>query len=262
VISERSFLSHLARSWLKFLIVLLLLAGGVQGLLAALHASPAAFARPNEIVAALPEFLDLHRSLPDVIATLSKTAAAVILAVPLGLGTGLLVVRVPRVAQEAEFCVDFLRSIPATALVPLFLVIFGAGGSSKIAVGCFSGALAIAISVIIGLRNLDPDRRHVADLIGLSGANRFWLYELPEIAPSIFIGLRTAISLALILVVVGEMFIGSGRGLGRIIMDRRYSDDVPGLYAAVFMTGTVGFLLNKAVLSVEQQLRARLGKRA
>ena len=58
------------------------------------------------------------------------------------------------------------------------------------------------------------------------------------------VGARTAASLCLTLVVVGKMFIGSTDGMGKVIMDRRYSDDVPTLYSAIIVTGFIGYGIN------------------
>jgi len=217
--------------------------------------SPAAFARPWEIVGELPKFINPSHHLGDVVATLWRTLAAFAIAAPIGLGAGVVVVKANRVRGQAEFVIEFLRSIPATSLIPLFMLFFGPKGASKIAVGAFSGALAIALSVIVGYRNLDPDRMQVADLLGLKGLRRTCLYELPEISPSLVVGARTAVSLCLILVVVAEMFIGSQSGLGRVIQDKRYSDAVPLVYAAILVTGVVGFAINFIFHRIETRLR-------
>jgi NitT/TauT family transport system permease protein len=80
------------------------------------------------------------------------------------------------------------------------------------------------------------------------------LLDLPEAAPQIFLGMRTGISLALILVVVSEMLIGSNRGLGRVIADMRYTDDTPRLYAALIVAGAIGFFFNILISFIERQL--------
>ena len=73
--------------------------------------------------------------------------------------------------------------------------------------------------------------------------------------PALVVGLRTAISLCLILVVVAEMFIGARSGLGWLIQDRRYSDAVPVVYGAILVTGVVGYLFNHALRRLEAWVR-------
>lgn len=222
-------------------------------------ASPAAFARPSEIVIALPWFAYPGGGLWDVITTSYRTGSAFVISILIGAPFGLAVAKSRRFKIEGTFALDFLRSIPATALVPLFLVIFGLGDFSKIAVGAFSGGLAIAISIIIGFGSLNQERARTADQIRLRGLQRIFYYELPELTPSFFVGLRAAASLCLILVIVAEMFIGSQDGLGKIIMDRRYSDDVPTLYAAIVMAGLLGYLVNLGLAALAYKVASRMG---
>jgi NitT/TauT family transport system permease protein len=222
------------------------------------QASPAAFATPSEILIALPWFVFPNGGLGDLAATAHRTGWAFLLALTIGSPFGFAVAKSRRFRVEGAFVLDFLRSIPATALVPLFLVIFGLDDFSKIAVGAFSGSLAIAISIIIGFESLNQERMRTADRIHLRGLQRVFYYELPELTPSFFVGLRAAASLCLILVIVAEMFIGSEDGLGKVIMDRRYSDNVPGLYAAIVISGLLGYLINLALAAVAGRISARM----
>ncbi len=239
-------------SLLKSAFVIIAAIGAIEFLMSVFHPSPAAFARPSEIFQALPRFFLIHSGLANSLATIWRTCVAILLAVPIGVVMGLVFAKVSIIRREGEFALDFLRSIPATALVPLFLVIFGPYNASKYAVGAFTGSLAIAISIVIAYRNMPRDRISVMNLLGIYGIQRIALCELPSIIPSLFVGLRTAASLCLILVVVSEMFIGSQDGLGRAITDLRYSDDVPSLYVAILLTGAIGYILN-ALLSVGER---------
>jgi NitT/TauT family transport system permease protein len=193
-------------------------------------------------------------NLPDVWSTISRSVMAFAISVPIGLVVGFLIFFGGQARPPAEFLLDFLRSIPATALVPLFLIIYGIGDTTKIAVGAFSSALVICLSVMAGLRGRSSTRLGVARTLGLTGMKRMILLDLPEAAPQLFLGMRTGISLALILVVVSEMLIGSNRGLGKVIADMRYTDDTPRLYAAIIVAGAIGFLFNVIVAFAEQQL--------
>ena len=84
-----------------------------------------------------------------------------------------------------------------------------------------------------------------------SRSERFLLLDLPEAAPHIFLGLRTGISLALILVVVSEMLIGSNNGLGKVIQDMRYTDDKGRMYAALITSGAIGYVYNQVLRVIE-----------
>lgn len=225
-----------------------------EGALALKLVSPAALAHPGEVVKALPKVLSMSGNLPDVWSTINRSVLAFALSVPIGLIAGFLIFFGGEARPPAEFLLDFLRSIPATALVPVFLIIYGIGDTTKIAVGAFSSALVICLSVMAGLRGRSSTRLGVARTLGLTGMRRMVLLDLPEAAPQLFLGMRTGISLALILVVVSEMLIGSNRGLGKVIADMRYTDDTPRLYAAIVVAGAIGFLYNAFVAFAEDQL--------
>ena len=225
-----------------------------EGALSLKLVSPAALAHPGEVIRSLPKVLAVSGNLGDVWSTISRSALAFLISVPVGVAAGFLIFFGGKSRQPAEFAVDFLRSIPATALVPVFLIIYGIGDTTKIAVGTFSSALVICLSALAGLRGRSSTRLGVAHTLGFKGIKRMVLLDIPEAAPQLFLGMRTGISLALILVVVSEMLIGSNRGLGKVIADMRYTDDTPRLYAALFVAGVIGFLYNALVAFAERHL--------
>ena len=238
-------------AWLIFLALTFMV---WEGALALKLVSPAALAHPGEVVRALPKVLSISGNLPDVWSTISRSALAFAISVPIGLVVGFLIFFGGGARQPAEFLLDFLRSIPATALVPVFLIIYGIGDTTKIAVGAFSSSLVICLATLAGLHGRSSTRLGVARTLGLTGVKRMVLLDLPEAAPHLFLGMRTGISLALILVVVREMLIGSNRGLGKVIADMRYTDDTPRLYAAIVVAGAIGYFYNALVAFAEQRL--------
>ncbi len=238
-------------SWLIFFGLVYLV---WEGAFALNLVSPAALARPAEVIQALPKVLSISGNLPDVWSTVSRSVLAFAISVPIGLFLGFLIFFANSARQPAEFLLDFLRSIPATALVPVFLIIYGIGDTTKIAVGVFSSSLVICLSVLTGLHGRSSTRLGVARTLGLTGLKRMVLLDLPEAAPQVFLGMRTGISLSLILVVVSEMLIGSNRGLGKVIADMRYTDDTPRLYAAIVVAGAIGYFYNAFIAFAEQRL--------
>lgn len=144
-----------------------------------------------------------------------------------------------------------MRSIPATALVPLFLVFFGIGDTTKVFAGAFSSALVIALSVVAGLGAKNHTRQFIAKLYGVRSWRKLLFTDLPEAAPQLFVGLRAGISLALILVVITEMLVSSNHGLGNVISMMRYTDDKPRLYAAILVTGVIGYACNRLLSLLE-----------
>jgi len=216
--------------------------------------SPAAVAYPHEVALALPRLLTPSGGLADVVSTMTRSLLAFAISVPIGLTAGVLIFYSGNARYPAQFFVDFLRSIPATALVPFFLILYGVGDTTKIAVGVFSSGLVICLATVSGLCGRNTTRQTIARILKLTGVRRVCLVDIPEAAPQIFLGFRTGISLALILVVVSEMLIGSNRGIGKVIADMRYTDDMPRLYAAMVMAGIIGYLYNLALAASERWL--------
>jgi NitT/TauT family transport system permease protein len=175
---------------------------------------------------------------------------SVAVGVPIGLAMGF----VPRVYRSLEFLVDFFRSIPPIALYPLFLLILGLGEQSKLGVPIYGCVLVIAVNSVYGVLNVPGIRRLVGTVYGFSDWQVFCKIVVPDSLPQVFVGMRTALSLALVLTVVVEMFFGSENGLGKKIYDYQLVFDSPKMYAAIIVTGLVGYGLNKGFMLVERKL--------
>ena len=214
--------------------------------------SRAALAGPEEVLQSLPSVFSRGGNLDDVLSTLFKSGLAFLISVPCGVAVGFLVAFGGPMREPAGFVVDFLRSIPATALVPMFLIIYGTGDNSKVAVAVFSSGLVICLAAVSGFQSRNSTRLAVSQAMRLAGLRRVLLSDLPEALPQIFIGLRAGVSLSLILVVVSEMLIGSNRGLGRVIADMRNTDDKGRLYAAILVTGLIGYGYNWLLAKIEK----------
>jgi len=189
----------------------------------------------------------------DFLITVSRTIIsfmlATILAVPLGVFFG----SSEKIYQRVEFLIDFFRSTPASALFPLFLVIFGTGEKTKIAVATFGAALAILFNVAYGVMNARKLRQLAAKVMGAPPIYILKDVTFLESMPQTFIGMRSGISIALVIVIVAEMFIGSNNGLGQKIINSQMIFDMPEMYAAIFAAGTLGYSLNIIFLIIERK---------
>jgi len=97
------------------------------------------------------------------------------------------------------------------------MLTFGIGDAAKIAIVIFSCSLVITINTLYGVRNSSKTRRMVAETMKASNTYIFARVILPDALPYITAGLRTALSLTLIIVVILEMFMGADKGLGHLI---------------------------------------------
>jgi len=214
-----------------------------------------AFFLPNPLIVFERLFeVVFHGSiLPDLFATLKRTLLSFVIAVVIGLPLGLLFGSSEKLYRSVEFVIDFFRSTPVTALVPLFLLIFGIADASKIAIATFAAVLIIIFNTAHGVMNASKSRILAAKIMGASKTQIFRWILFWESLPQTFIGLRTSISLALVIIVVTEMFIGTNIGLGRKIIDSQITYEIPTMYAAILLTGMLGYLLNIFFVAIERK---------
>ena len=188
--------------------------------------------------------------------TAMSTAIAAVIAIPLGIVLG----SSERLYRSLEFVIDFFRSTPASAMFPLFLVLFGVGDETKISVAAFGAILVILFNVAYGVMNARKTRLLAAKVMGASRLRVLFDVMLLESLPQTFVGLRNGVSLALVIIVVAEMFIGSQDGLGHSVFEAQQLFEMPRMYAAIFAAGVLGYGLNLMFLLIERRFVHWSGK--
>lgn len=188
--------------------------------------------------------------------TTMATAIAAVIAIPLGIMLG----SSERLYRSLEFVIDFFRSTPASAMFPLFLVLFGVGDETKISVAAFGAILVILFNVAYGVMNARKTRLLAAKVMGASRLRVLFDVMLWESLPQTFVGLRNGVSLALVIIVVAEMFIGSQDGLGHSVFEAQQLFDMPRMYAAIAAAGALGYGLNLLFLTIERRFVHWSGK--
>jgi ABC-type nitrate/sulfonate/bicarbonate transport system permease component len=207
--------------------------------------SRAALASPSELPGGFERlFSDGHFLTDDLFATLKITLISVAIGYPLGVAAAASIAGAGAARLMATHTLDFVRSVPITALLPVFIILFGLGDPSKVAIGALSAGTVTAVAALEGILASFAKFAPALHLYRPSFIDRWYRIGLPYAAPSLLAALRLAVSAALVLVVVAEMFIGSQHGVGKVINDLSYTDDRPRQLAAVLVVGVAGFLLN------------------
>jgi len=188
----------------------------------------------------------------DFLQTLLRVAYAFGIAACLGVPIGIVLGANESIYRSVEFVIDFFRSTPATAMFPLFLLLFGLGDFSKISVAAFAAWLVIVFNVAYGVMNARQTRILAARSMGADAFRVFKDVIFFETLPQTFVGLRTAVSVALVVIIVAEMFIGSQDGLGHRVFEAQQLFNMPDMYAAIFAAGALGYGLNLLFLLVER----------
>ncbi len=190
----------------------------------------------------------------DFFSTVFRTLFGFFIGCCVGVSIGLVMGHFQRLYQLMEFPVDFFRSIPATAIFPLFIVLWGLGDEIKIFVAAWASSLVVLINTIYGIKNVSVIRMMVAKTKKASFLRTFHKVMLPNALPYIFAGFRVGLSLALVVEIVAEMFLGSQSGLGRRIFNASSIFEMEEAYATVLVVGLLGYSLNKMIILLERRV--------
>jgi ABC-type nitrate/sulfonate/bicarbonate transport system permease component len=188
----------------------------------------------------------------DFLQTLVRVTYAFAFATLFGVPVGIVLGANESVYRSLEFMIDFFRSTPATAMFPLFLLLFGLGEFSKISVASFAACLVILFNVAYGVMNARQTRMLAARSMGASTLRIFKDVIFFETMPQTFVGLRTAVSVALVVIIVAEMFIGAVDGLGHRIIDAQISYQLTDMYGSILVAGAMGYGANLLFLIIEK----------
>jgi len=135
-----------------------------------------------------------------------------------------------------------LNSVPKVAVAPLFVIWLGTGAEPKIAIGFLIAVFAIVIDMVLGLKSVPPDILDLARSLRGGRMATLWRIRFPCALPSLFAGMKVAISLALVGAIVGE-FVSSQRGLGYVILSAQGTFDTARVFAAILVLGVMGVAL-------------------
>lgn len=192
--------------------------------------------------------------LTDFAVTVKRTLQAFLIAAVIGVPLGVVLGSNERAYRSVEFLIDFFRSTPSSALIPLFLLIFGVSDINKVAIAAFGAFLLVVFNSAYGVINARKQRVMAAKVMGASRWQIFRDVLIWESLQPTFVGLRSAVSMALVIVIVAEMFIGSDNGLGHRIINAQQVLNVKSMYAAILSAGVLGYALNILFLYAERRI--------
>ena len=250
---------YLDKRWLPLIGPLLLIALW-QLMISAHWVKPVLLPPPGATLLHLVDVFSSGAIFGDLGSTVYRTLASFAIAVAVGVPLGVVLGSAEGAYRSVEFLIDFFRSTPSSALIPLFLLIFGITDINKIAIASFGAMLIVLFNSAYGVMNAKKTRVMAAQIMGVSKWHVFKDVMLMESLPQTFVGLRSAVSMALVIVIVAEMFIGSETGLGHRIIDAQQVFNVKEMYCSILVTGALGYGLNLLFLLAEKRLIHWSGK--
>jgi ABC-type nitrate/sulfonate/bicarbonate transport system permease component len=198
----------------------------------------------------------------DVVPSLARLTLGYVLASVVAVALGLLLALVPWLRRASDPVVQFLRAIPPPALLPFGILVMGVGDSMKVFIIAFVCLWPVLLNTMDGIGGIDPTLLDTARVYDLRGRDRIVSVMLPAAAPQIFAGLRTSLSLSLILMVISEM-VASTNGIGYFVLQSQRTFAIPEMWSGIVLLGILGYVLNLAFLLVERRvLRWHRGARA
>lgn len=196
---------------------------------------------------------------PDLSVTLYELAVAFAIAASSGCLLGYLVSLSPYSIRVFDPLFAGIYSIPAILLFPLYVLFFGLGAGSKIAIGATIAFFPVVLNTISGFAYVEKSYVTAAKSMGASGVQMFWSVMLPAAFPVVLTGLRIGFIIAF-LAILGSETIASLAGLGHRIVTYAESMDPAKMFAYIFFAIFIAVLLNGAVSYVEGRVKRAHGR--
>lgn len=189
----------------------------------------------------------------DVVPSLVRLGLGYLLAGVLGIAFGVLLGRLRPLDRAFQPSIQFARSIPATALVPISITLLGISNAPKILLIAFVCVFPILLNTIEGVRTINSGLEDVGRTFGLSKWQRVTAIQIPSASPHIFSGLRIALPIAIIMMIVTEM-VGATSGIGFVTLNAQQGFQIPLMWSGMILLGVLGVLLNGAFALLERRV--------
>lgn len=174
--------------------------------------------------------------------TLVETVAGFLIALATGVVTGAVLGRLFWLERAVRPIIVALQVIPKVALIPLFVIWFGFGITSKIVIAAILAFFPIMLNVMLGVRSVEPGHREVMRSLDATRWQTFQSLDFHSTLPYVFAGMEVGIVFALIGAIVGE-YLGGNVGLGYMVVVSLNALDAPQLFAVIILLAALGSVL-------------------
>lgn len=182
----------------------------------------------------------------DILVTFEETIIGFAVGFIIGVGAGYFMGKFRPIEMVGNPFVVASQVVPKVALIPLFILWFGFGLTSKVAVAAMLAFFPLLTNTSFGVRSVPPSMQEMMTSLQASPWQRFRRLELPHTLPYIFAGSEIGMVLAVIGAIVAEYLAGD-HGLGRLAIDLQNNLQIPQLYGSILIMTLFGFVLYLAV---------------
>ncbi len=213
---------------------------------------------PLETLSGVRELIESGVLWEDIAASMSRSAKGwgfgIVTAVPLGLLIG----QYKPVRWLIEPILTFFRFVPAIALTTLFLMWFGVGDTSKVALIFYATFFPMLVNTIAGVASADRSLIEAASCMGAKKMRVFFTVIVPSAVPNIFTGIRLGLSGAILCVIAAEMLVGNN-GLGYLINSSKLYYKTAWAFAGIVCLALIGFLADRILTFSGKKMLKRFG---
>jgi len=213
---------------------------------------------PQETASSISTLVENGRLQTDILASLSRVLRGWLLAVLAGVPLGLVVGSFKAVRWLVEPILSFFRFVPAIALTTLFLMWFGVGDESKIALIIYASFFPIFVNTIAGVASTDESLIEAASCMGAKKIKVFFTVMVPSAVANVFTGIRLGLGSSIICIIAAEMLVGSN-GLGYLINSSKLYYKTGWAFAGIVSLAVIGFLADRLLLAVGRHALKHFG---
>ena len=207
--------------------------GGIwQGLTTAKILDPFFFSRPSDILARMWQWIVTGSIWIHLVVTLEEALLSFVLGAALGVLIGFWLARSFFAARVLEPYIQMLNALPRVVLAPIFLLWFGLGIWSKVALGITVVFFIVFFNTFRGVREVEPVILNNARMLGASEQQLIRHVLIPSALTWIFSSLHVSVGFAIVAVVVGE-YLGAARGIGYLVAQAEGVFDTTGVFAGM-----------------------------
>jgi ABC-type nitrate/sulfonate/bicarbonate transport system permease component len=218
------------------------------------------FPPPSTWPGALADMQDEGTLLPAIATTIETFAIAMVVSTVLGVALGMLIGGSMRLERALTPLMDFFRTLPPPAIVPVLALLLGANKQMAVAVVVLAAIWPILLNTVTAMRSVPPVRLEMARSLGLSRGDRLRKVVYPSLAPGIVLGVRVSVSIALIVTLLVDI-LGTGEGVGRELLVAQQTFEPAKVWALLLLVGIFGYLMSAAAASGEDRIWRQWGER-
>lgn len=191
----------------------------------------------------------------DVLPSGARALAGFLVGGLVGYVVGMVLGVVPTLERWTRPALELARSTPVPILIPVVFAVFGAGDGTRVALIATAAMWPVLLNAADGARAVDPRMVDAARVAGLGSLRRLRRVIVPASLPQVFAGLRIALGLSLVMMVVSEM-VSADSGLGQYVLQAQRSFALVDMYSGVLVLATLGGILSIVFNLIERRALA------